>query len=322
MEAGSGEITQCGQNPSSVSVIARRPLYLILAWCIFVAVAYIPNLAPKRSIDLAGLTIFWAFFSLTQIILCDQAAIVMGHGSLLQYATRNGRAWMRLLCTGALSGLLLDGLAQWLGKLWFYPYWNEAFYGVTFVIGFCAYWLATCESYVLIHAILKRIRRERRPPAGLRFYENTLFRTLGLLGIALFTTAILLIAHDYRQAGGYVFEVRRQTPVRIHFSYFLAAFIGLWLILEWIQVARGSLSLLRTIINGRLNPLLALLVSSCIFSLFWETVNSAHHFWVYTNWPLRQWQLMHIPLTVLLTWPLQYVVFLSLGFLLGYDMWA
>lgn len=30
---------------------------------------------------------------------------------------------------------------------------------------------------------------------------------------------------------------------------------------------------------------------------------------------------MSIPVTVLLTWPLQYVVFLSLGFLRGCDLW-
>lgn len=76
--------------------------------------------------------------------------------SLLQEATHSARAWLSLLSIGAISGLLLDGIAQWLGKLWIYPYWNEAVYVGTFVIGFCAYWLATAESYLAVKAILGR----------------------------------------------------------------------------------------------------------------------------------------------------------------------
>ncbi|MGH9582349.1 MAG: hypothetical protein ACRD4O_05390 [Bryobacteraceae bacterium] len=294
---------------------------MLVGWVIFIAVAYVPNLAPRRSIDIESLTLFWAFISLTQIILCDQVTIALGRGSLLRQATSSGRAWASLLCIGALSGLLLDGLGQWLGKLWIYPYWNEAFYGSTFVIGFCAYWLAIVESYVLVRAILQRSLRWASPLIERRTYEAALFQAFGMAGIALIVAAIVLIVTDYRRAGGYVFEIRKQLPVRIHFGYFLAAFIGVWLALEWVQFARGRLSLLKTVLNRRFLPLCALVVASAVSSLFWETVNSAHHFWIYTNWPLPQWQLMHIPVTVLLTWPLQYVVFLSLGFLLGREIW-
>jgi hypothetical protein len=102
---------------------------------------------------------------------------------------------------------------------------------------------------------------------------------------------------------------------------FWRRFIGVWLTLEWVQFALGRLSLLKTVLNRRFLPLCALAIASAVTSVFWETVNSAHHFWSYTNWPLPKWQLMHIPLTVLLTWPLQYGVFLSLGFLVGRDIW-
>ncbi len=320
MEAGSGEITRPEPRVTSLQTVAR-PLCLAVAWSIFIAIAYLCNLAPKRSVDLTGLTIFWAFFSLTEIILCDQVTIALGRESLLQHATRDRCSWTRLLCVGAVSGLLLDGLAQWLGKLWIYPYWNEAFYGSTFIIGFAAYWLAISESYVFVRAILNWIHRERPVRHTPRIHQAALFRAFGVAGIALTATAILRMWKEYRMAGGYVFEIRQRVPVHIHFAYFLMAFIGVWLTLEWIQVARGKLSLLKTIMNGRLMPLLALLISSSVFSIFWETVNAAHHFWVYTNWPLPQWQLAHVPITVLLTWPLQYVVFLSLSFLLGLDLW-
>ncbi len=298
-----------------------RRLELTIVWAIFVALAYLPNLAPKRSINLAGLTIFWSFFTMTLIILCDQITIALKCGSLLQQATSSGRAWLSLLSIGALSGLLLDGVAQWLGKLWIYPYWNEAVYGSTFVIGFCAYWLATAESYLAVRAILGRWSRPARPitPPS---YEAVLFRALGTIGVALVLAGIVLLLSDYQASGGYVFETQKPLPVKNHFGYFLTAFVGIWLVLEWLQFARRRLSLLRTLLNGRRLPLCALLIASAVSALFWETVNAAHHFWIYTNWPLPQWQLMTIPVTVLLTWPLQYVVFLSLGFLLGRDFWA
>lgn len=268
-----------------------------------------------------GLTIFWAFFSMTSIILCDQVTILLGQRSLLQEATGSGRAWVCFLCIGALSGLLLDGVAQWLGKLWIYPYWNEAFYAGAFIAGFCAYWLVTVESYLAVKMILGRWWRCVPARHSVRPYEAGLFRALGVVGIALAAGGIVLLLADYRQTGGYVFEIRKPLPVKPHFAYFLMTFLGVWLILEWVQSARRRLSLLLTLLRGDWLPLCTLLLASAVTSLFWETVNAAHHFWIYTNWPWPQWQLMTIPVTVLLTWPLQYVVFLSLGFLLERDIW-
>lgn len=300
---------------------APRRIELAVAWPVFVALSYLPNFAPARSIDLVGLTIFWAFFSMTAIILCDQVTLLLTQRSLLQEATGSGRAWRSFLYIGALSGLLLDGVAQWLGKLWIYPYWNEAFYGGAFIVGFCAYWLATAESYLAVKAILGRWWRTMPMPAAPLKNEAWLFRILGIFGAVLTATGIGLLLGDYASTGGYVFEIRRRLPVRIHFGYFLMTFVGVWLLLEWIQVSRHRMSLLKTVLHGRWLPLCALLIASAVTSLFWETVNAAHHFWVYTNWPWPQWQIMTIPVTVLLTWPFQYVIFLSLGFLLEGDIW-
>lgn len=300
---------------------APRGSELAIAWAVFVALAYLPNWAPARSIDLVGLTIFWAFFSMTAIILCDQVALLLAHRSLLQEATGSGKAWRAFLCIGALSGLLLDGVAQWLGKLWIYPYWNEPFYAGAFIVGFCAYWIATAESYLVVKAILSRWWGIKSEPLITRNSETAWFRGFGACGLALTAVGIVLLLGDYGVTGGYVFEIRKRLPVQTHFSYFLMTFAGVWLVLEWVQRERGRTSLLQTLLHGQWLPLCALLIASAITSLFWETVNAAHHFWVYTNWPWPQWQIMTIPVTVLLTWPLQYVVFLSLGFLLDHDVW-
>lgn len=258
---------------------------------------------------------------MTGIILCDQITVALEHRSLLQETTKNGRAWLSLLCVGALSGLLLDGGAQWLGKLWIYPYWNEAVYGSTFIVGFCAYWLATAESYLAVRAVLRRYVGTEQIVTTPRRYESPLFRALGALGTALILAGLFLLLSDYHQNGGYQFEIRKAVPFRVHFTYFLILFVGIWLMLEWVQVARGGSSLLRAIFHGRWQPLCAIVLAAIGFGAFWETVNASHHFWVYTNWPLSQWRLLSVPGIVLLTWPLQYVVFLSLGFVVGRDLW-
>lgn len=318
--AGAWNHDDCSAVVAFVPRIRRWDL--AAAWAVFIPLAYIPNFAPERSINLASLTIFWSFFAMTGIILCDQVTMALEHRSLLQESTRSGRPWLSLLCVGALSGLLLDGGAQWLGKLWIYPYWNEAVYGGTFVVGFCAYWLATAESYLAVRAILRRCAGKERVATTPRRYETWLFRALGALGAALILAGVFLLLSDYQHNGGYQFEIRKAVPVRVHFRYFQILFIGIWLALEWVQVARGGASLLKTIFYGCWQPLCALVLAAIGFGAFWETVNASHHFWIYTNWPLCQWRLLSVPGVVLLTWPLQYVVFLSLGFVVGRDLWS
>lgn len=196
---------------------------------------------------------------MTQIILCDQVTLALEHRSLLQEVTGSGGAWLSFLYTGALSGLLLDGIAQWLGKLWIYPYWGEALYGSTFVIGFCAYWLAIVESYLAVKAIFSR-RYAPVPSTKPPRYQVVLFRAIGCAGLMLASIGILELLREYRKIGGYVFEIRRPIVVKNHFSYFLIAFSGIWLVLEWAQFALGRLSLLKTILDERRLPLCALLV--------------------------------------------------------------
>lgn len=318
--AGTGENTQHAAREAPPAIKLPGTRRLVLYWIVFAALAYLPNLAPGKSIDPLSLTVFWAFVANTQIVLCDLATLKLGGESLLQQATGSPKAWLSFLCVGAISGLLLDGLGQWLGKLWFYRYWNQEIYAVTFIAGFCAYWLATVEGYTVILAILRHgrpVKAVSRP----RPYAPVLFRVLGIGGIALTAASIALIAVHYREAGGYVFDVQKPLSVHLPFAYFLAAFTGVWLALEWIQSALGRQSLIQTLLGGRILPLIALLIASVMCSLFWESVNEGWQFWAYANWPLQKWQLFHVPVAVFLTWPFQYVVFLSLGFLLGRDLW-
>lgn len=282
---------------------------------------FVSAFAPARSVNAFSLTIFWAFFAMTLIVFCDQIALRLHNRSLLLESTGSKRGWSSLLAIGALAGLMLDGVGQWLGKLWIYPYWSTGMYAATFVIGFAGYWMAIAESYVAVSAILRIWRPAPRAPDAVTLDRSKLFRVAGVAGIALAAGGIALGAQAYRPIGGYSFDIRTPTVLRAPLSSLFLTCTGLWLALEWAQQAHRRESFLSCLLNGDRVPLYAMLLASEAFGFLWESVNSAHHFWRYTNWPLADVQLFGAPVAVLLSWPLQYVMFLSLGFLLDRSLW-
>ncbi len=289
---------------------------LIAAWIAFLILAYLPAVAPARAITPATLTLFWAFFSMTSIVLCDQIVLRLENRSLLLEMTANGKAWLRFAAIGALSGLLLDGIAQWLGKLWFYPDWNEFFYALSFIPGFMAYWIVIVESYLAVRAVVRRFRRplKREPRVNKMF-----FRAAGIAGLALTAAGIVLLLDSY--PAGYGFETRARCALDRPFLHFAITAMGVWLMLEYAQWACGRESLLMRLSAGDAAPLWSLLLASLIFSFFWESVNAQHHFWIYSNWPWERRTILGAPVAVIAAWPIQYLIFLSLGFLTPRELW-
>ena len=271
--------------------------------------AYAPYLAPRAVVGLPGLMVFWSFFCTTVIILCDESAAILGGPSLLGEITGSRRAFFEFVAVGAVSGLLLDGAAQWIGKLWIYPYWTQSLYAVTFVLGFCAYWLLMAETYLLGCLLLRRaVRpRPRRPPA----WASLAFTAGAVAGAALAAWGLALAVAGYRAAGGFRFDIATPSRAAVPFLCFPLIFTGVWLLLEFVQHRRGRVSLAGALFRGDWVPLAAMLAAAWVFGFFMETVNAAHHFWRYTNWPFGRVRVAGVPAVVLLLWPLQYVVFLA-----------
>lgn len=262
--------------------------------------------------DLPGLMIFWTVWCSTAIILCDAGCRRIEGYSLLGVVTASGTAVSVFVATGIGSGLFLDGTAQWLGKLWIYPYWTPGLYGACFVVGFCAYWLLLAETYFLARSMLRPLFPCRAVCAATRPK-----RFAGLLGFGLGTSGLVLAIRDYAGAGGYQFRLTAPAPAHSSFPSFLALLAGAWLILEFITGRRRRLSLLQTVRQRNFLPLCAILTAGWIFGFLMETANAADHFWRYTNWPLPQAGICGVPVMVLLLWPAQYVIFLSLFCVLG-----
>ena len=97
------------------------------------------------------------------------------------------------------------------------------------------------------------------------------------------------------------------------FSYVLLAFAGGWLIAEALLSRHGNNSLLGSLATGYRVPAVAVLACSAVLSLVMETQNTLYHFWRYVHFPAPEVSLAGVPLTVLATWPLQYLTFLLMA---------
>ncbi|HCU48971.1 MAG TPA: hypothetical protein DGG94_04045, partial [Micromonosporaceae bacterium] len=77
------------------------------------------------------------------ILVSEGVCERLGAPSLMDLVTSGGRARLSRIFVAALAaGLTMELLAQWLGKLWFYPYWTPWFYWLVVVPGFVFYWIA------------------------------------------------------------------------------------------------------------------------------------------------------------------------------------
>ncbi|MGC1214816.1 MAG: hypothetical protein WA890_26605 [Micromonospora sp.] len=121
-----------------------------------------------------------------------------------------------------------------------------------------------------------------------------------------------LYASWYRAHGGYLFTPTLRAREAPPFSYILLAFVGLWLTVEWGLRQRNAPSLAGSVRQAYRTPVVAVLGSSLLLSLAMETQNGGHQYWTYTHFPGPGLTLFGAALSVFATWPLQYVVFLSI----------
>lgn len=283
----------------------------------FLVFSYLPYLAPARAIDLSALTIFWTVWCQTVIILCDALRREFEGASLLDAITADNRSFLSFIAAGTACGLVLDGSAQWLGKLWIYPYWSPYVYWSCFIVGFCAYWLLIAETYLMAKCALRPLfeRHRMKPPdAGWAYAYLCAAAGAGCIcwGIA---------AAMRRYAGSYSFALTTPTAVHGEFRPFLTVIAGVLLLSEFALLKLRKTPLLRALVRGGL-PLCAVLAGGWITGLLMETANAAHHFWIYTNWPLQNVTLDRVPVVVLALWPLQYVTFLAVfGIFAPREIW-
>lgn len=248
-------------------------------------------------------------FNLGVIVVGEGICQRFGGASLAGFAFANPARLGKVAIGAAAAGLSLEGIGQWLGKLWVYPYWTTWLYAIVVIPGFVFYWTCIAESYLAVKSVLDRLL----PPAAetrggrRRIYPGALAGTAGAICLGI---GMWLHGRWHAGQGGLsvgVVRLAEQTPPLV---YGFLLFLGTWLLAEWWLARVGVPSLLGSVRQRYRVPLLAIPATSLPLSLVMETQNLANHYWRYAEPSGLAAALAGVPAWVLVAWPLHYVLFL------------
>lgn len=93
--------------------------------------------------------------------------------------------------------------------------------------------------------------------------------------------------------------------------YWIVAFFGALGVCEYVAHRRGRCTLISTIIEGYGNPLVAFFAVSFILAITNELQNLSVYVWRYANYPLSSIEVLHIPIFIILAWPLHIIFFVE-----------
>lgn len=260
---------------------------------------------------------FPALFNFAGIILLSESITLRFRGkSLFSEIIKSRQNLMTFIVITAIGGIILDGVGKFLGKLWIYPYWDYKFYSVFVFPAYAVYWLAIVESYLAVKAITDFLIRGRHIIYKSFKFEKIFYRLLGIAGFILLIASAIIIFQDYSsQTAAFFIENEIADTSKsyvVSLNIVLLIFLGCWFILEAIEYARKRSSLVKDLIHSYFTPLIAIIVGAFVTAFIMEQHNLPISFWQYTHYPFSEIKFMNLPVTVLLTWPLQYVMFLSL----------
>jgi hypothetical protein len=288
----------------------------IFTGLIYIVVSFFSFLFPNIQQLQSSKLFLTALFFIGVIYVCDTIVVNLKGTSLLREIRKSRSNLISFLIVSTLGGILLDGVAKFLGGLWVYPDWSNLYYLLIFIPGFAVYWVVVTESYLATKTILDYFKRGVTVIGRSYAYEPHLFSCFGILGIGLVIFAGLSILGDFTHQS---LPLVRDDSIRvisavfsINFRDVLLLFLGSWLVLEFLEFFRKRASLIRDILHGYYVPLIAIVLGSTALSFLMELQNSPGGIWRYTNWPLMSYTFLGLPVVVWLVWPLQYITFLSL----------
>jgi hypothetical protein len=230
-------------------------------------------------------------FAVGVIVAGEGICGAFGGTSLGDVVVRDPPMLLRLLACGAVAGLALEITAQWLGRLWYYPWWTSWFYALMLVPGFMLYWLFIVESYLAAKAVLDAAVRSRPLCGSVRLWP---------LGAAALLVYLALSIGWYARRG-FAFDVTGPSPAAPPFGYAALVVVG---------VALLSSALVTAAVRRYWVPFAAMVLAALVVSLAFELPNTVHWHWAYDHFPGPVLP-GGLPLTMFLAWPMQYVIFLA-----------
>ncbi len=266
---------------------------------------------PNELVNPTFISLSW-FLNWVGLILIGDHITQKLNGKSLRKTIHHSRSnSINFIIAGVLGGVLVEGVGQWLGKLWFYPYFSTPEYLFVAIPGFALYMLMIAECYLATKAIIDKILRPRKTSRKYFPLETKLYRSLPVIGPACFFLGTSILLADYKQ--GYAFRVNLPYNLNVTFVGVLLFACGVWWTSEYLEYRRRETSLLKDIFHAYWNPLIAIIIATAVVGISMELINLRHEYWVYANWPLQNDHVLGLPIIMItVAWPIHFVMFLSL----------
>ena len=225
---------------------------------------------------------FWLVF--------DAADLMLNRKS---YFRRLGlREGLAMIALAGLFGVALDyHMVVLISVLKFYAI-DSPFTALQMYVGWAFCLPAIYESYVVVDGLLPGKRRQMGAPIN-----------LGLVG-ALLLVIPIFCAMWIGKAPGWLL---------------IPSFIGMFLILEYVQLRRGRVTLLESGLSRRIGmlapaarPWIVMALASLPYTILWEGLNGMMGSWVYRNIFWLKPRIWNVPLVALFGYLFWYILFLSL----------
>ncbi len=277
-----------------------------------ILVSFTQLFLPEEYATFIPLTFFWSAFMIGVILVGEGLTTKLQNKSLLKTVTKSPKTLLLFTVVSTIGAICLEGIAQWIGKLWYYPYFSNWIYLLVFVPGFVLYWLMISESYLGAKAIIDNYRKTRHIVTKYYSYESHLYPVLALIGVASISAAITCAYIAYYNNGGYSFNISSPTSLYINFFIIISLFIGVWFLAEYFEYRKRKSSLIKDLLHHYRTPLIAIILGAITLALLMEISNLTYGYWEYINWPLSQHNIFGLPVVMIFfAWPLHYVMFLS-----------
>lgn len=296
----------------SLASLSRKG-YGGLVGLVLIAVSFLHWYLPFTN---TNVLLFNLLFYAGNVLFFDFLSYELSGNSPLHSKYRGVRLSLRFLLLGFLFGLILEFYAHWIGKFWYYPYWDLSFYAVVFIPGFAFYAFYLLETYMGTKAVIEHFFIKRRPKDNLADFPKfkNLFTILGFIGSTgiVGLTTFLILKTTIRGITGKIFEPATAIASNITFVPLILIPIFIWLFLEYLEYERHETSMLYETLHGNFSPLAAVFISAWVSALVYEVFNVPSGLWRYANMPWPELTIYHVPMAVYLFWPLHYFPLFSL----------
>lgn len=284
----------------------------LLAGICLLLFSYVPLVFPSLNISgKIGSLVIGASFYLGALLIGNHITVKLGGFSLISRirgSSRNNRNFTEVIWGGAIFFSLI---AADLGGLWYFPYWSATDYVfIGFILGGWVFYVITLiVCYEAIKLILDRLL-PRQPRVTAYFkYERHLYNLLLPLGVAALAVVMGVAMKNTHFFTQFHYSVNVAKQPYLQWYYWLLAFVGALFICEYVEFRRKRSSLLKDTLHGYFNPLLAAILAGTVLAIANEVQNFGVYLWRYANYPWPNTTLFHIPIFIILAWPLHIIAF-------------